>query len=145
MSTTPQHRRARRLGAATTFQTVRRADGELVSAGGLGNVERLELDAQLPLDEAQRLNPGAELVVETWHKINSRHLAPPEPEDELEDGPGGDELDDRILQAIGVDPMPAAALAEALGIDDGTARGRLQALRDAGLVEPAGNRGWRLA
>ena len=137
--TTPEYQRARRLGAVMRLSTVRRADGGLIGGSAeTGEVERLEIGAGgLTEHDIQALNPDAELVVEVWQKVDRYHLAPAKP--------AADPVDDQILATIGVDPRPAADLANALGMTDGAVRARLQALRDAGLVETAGNRGWRLA
>lgn len=139
MSTTPEHRRARRLAATMTVRTVRRTDGDLIAGAELVLVGDLDLDDVL----AEAGTAG--LVLEDWTKTASTHLELDRIADDEDPPTDLDDVDDRILQAIGVDPMPAGDLAEGLGIDDGTVRGRLQALRDAGLVATAGNRGWRLA
>ena len=128
-------RRLRHLGARMNRKTARPADGRLFEDGR--EYAPAQDEAVARLHEA-----GVEMIVETWTKTDLRHVPPPEP---AETAPELDALDDQILATIGVDPRPAADLAATLGITDGVARGRLQALRDAGLVETAGNRGWRLA
>ena len=141
MSTTPEHRRARRLGATMQIRTVRPADGGLLPDGAELAFGPYELG--IGPNELEAITGGtAEVIVETWQKIATRHATPELPEDPPSTG---GTLEDQILQALGVEPMPASDLAERLGIDDEAVRGRLQTLRDAGLVATAGNRGWRLA